>query len=495
MAQDPPAPTTPAEPTPTAAADTPAPTALRVLVADDEESMRHFLQRGLSRLGHRVESCTDGEEAVSRWLAQPFDLAVLDLKMPRCDGLQALARIRAVAPDAIVLLMTAHGTVATAVEAMHQGAADFVTKPFSIDELQLRLLRAVRQRATVRENRNLRAMLEPVDGGAGLVGQSPAMRELLRQLELLRESTATVLLSGESGTGKGLVAKALHLGSARAQEPFVALNCAAVPDTLVESELFGHEPGAFTGARTHKQGLLHRAHRGTVFLDEIADMSPAAQAKIERFLQDREFLPLGGSQPVRVDVRVIAATNRDLPALAKAGRFRPELLWRLDVVGLRVPALRERREDVPLLIAQALRKAARTGEAALAMSPDAVGALMAYDWPGNVRELENVVERMVVMAGARRELGIGDLPPEVRGQDAAETAGGDDYEAARQRFDKVYFTNLLMRCGGSITEAAREAGISRGHLHRRLRELGCDATAAREASRTKHLDEELRDDD
>jgi two-component system, NtrC family, response regulator AtoC len=460
------------------------PAPLRVLVADDEESMRHFLQRGLRRLGYTVEVAEDGNEAVTRWLANPFDLAVLDLKMPHCDGLTALGRIRSHSPDAVVLMMTAHGTIAVAVEAMHTGAADFVTKPFSIEELQMRLERALSLRAAVRENRTLRSLLDQPDGGAGIVGQSQAMRELLRQLDLLRESAATVLLSGESGTGKGLVAKALHLASPRCKEPFIALNCAAMPDTLVESELFGHEPGAFTGARTQKAGLLLRANRGTVFLDEIADMSLSAQAKIERFLQDREFLPLGGQKSVHVDVRIIAATNRDLPALAKTGMFRPELLWRLDVVSLRVPPLRERREDVPLLATQILRKLGAGGQASHSLTPEAIGALTAYDWPGNVRELENVIERMVVMAGQRTALGTGDLPAEVRGPEHDSDRNDDDrYEAARERFDRIYFTNLLMRCGGSITEAALQAGISRGHLHRRLRELGCDASAARQASR------------
>ncbi|HEX5054265.1 MAG TPA: sigma-54 dependent transcriptional regulator [Planctomycetota bacterium] len=458
---------------------------LRVLIADDEESMRHFLQKGLRRLGHATEAVANGDDAVGRWLEGPYDLAVLDLKMPGTDGLAALARIRSADPDAIVVLMTAHGTIATAVEAMHLGAADFVTKPFSLDELQLRLERAVQLRRTTRENRNLRSMLEQPSVRKGLVGQSPAMRDLLRQLDLLRDSTATVLLTGESGTGKGVVAKALHLDSPRSDGPFVAMNCAAVPDTLVESELFGHEPGAFTGARTARAGLLCRAHRGTLFLDEIADMSPAMQAKLERFLQEREFVPLGGTKPVRVDVRVLAATNRDLPAMAKTGAMRPDLLWRLDVVSLRVPPLRERREDVPLLIAQNLQRLARHGRPTPSLTPDAIGAMIAYDWPGNVRELENVVERMVVLAGERTELGIGDLPRELRGPgDGPADAADDSYDAARARFDHIYFTNLLRRCGGSITEAAQRAGISRGHLHRRVRELGCDADAARQAGRT-----------
>ena len=452
----------------------PTTTALRILIADDEESMRHFLQRGLKRLGHSVTAVEGGDEAVDRWQREPFDVAVLDLKMPGTDGLQALCRIRAADPDAVVLLMTAHGTVGTAVEAMHVGAADYVLKPFALEELQLRLDRALQVRANARENRELRALLDASDGAAGLCASSRAMREIVRQLELLRDSTTTVLLTGESGTGKGLVARALHLGSPRAAAPFVAMNCAAVPETLVESELFGHEPGAFTGARTRKAGLLARAHGGTLFLDEIGDMSPATQAKIERFLQEREFLPLGAAEPVRVDVRIVAATNRDLAAMARSGAFRPELLWRLDVVSLRVPPLRERREDVPLLVAQNLQRLANGG-APRRLTPDALAALCGYGWPGNVRELENVVERMTVLAGARTELGVGDLPPEVSGTAAVAEAAGDDYDAARARFDRLYFENLLRQHGGSITAAAQTAGISRGHLHRRLRELALDA--------------------
>ncbi|MBL9079180.1 MAG: sigma-54-dependent Fis family transcriptional regulator [Planctomycetes bacterium] len=470
-----------ASPAPAAAATTP----LRILIADDEESMRHFLQRGLKRLGHTVTAVDNGDTAVDRWQREPFDTAVIDLMMPGTDGLRTLCRIRAHDPEAVVLLMTAHGTVTTAVEAMQVGAADYVLKPFSLEELQLRLDRACRLRATTRENQQLRAMLTPPDGGVGLCAQSRAMRELVRQLELLRDSVSTVLLTGESGTGKGLVARALHLGSARADQPFVAMNCAAVPETLVESELFGHEAGAFTGARTAKAGLLLRAHRGTLFLDEIGDMSLATQAKIERFLQEREFLPLGGSEPVHVDVRILAATNRDLPALARSGAFRPELLWRLDVVNLRVPPLRERREDVPLLVATNLQRLARHGAPALQVTPEALAALCAYAWPGNVRELENVVERMAVLAGGRSELGVGDLPGEVVGEAPPAAAAAEGYEAARSRFDRLYFEGLLRQHAGSITAAAASAGISRGHLHRRLRELDLDADRFRAGSRSE----------
>ncbi len=470
-----------------APAPVPAATPLRLLLADDEESMRHFLERGLGRLGYDVVAVADGTDAVARWQQQPFALAVLDLRMPGLDGLTVLRQLRSLDPDAVVVLMTAHGTVGTAVEAMQLGASDFVTKPFGIDELQVRLERALRTSAATRANRQLRALLQAPDCGVGLVAQSPAMAEVRRQIELLAGSDATVLLTGESGTGKGVVAKAIHARSARAEAPFVALNCAAVPEALVESELFGHEAGAFTGARTKKAGLLQRANGGTLFLDEIADMSLAAQAKIERFLQDREFTPLGAQAVVRVDVRVVAATNRDLPALAQHGAFRAELLWRLDVVALRVPPLRERREDVPALVAASLARLGRDGRPSHTLTPDAMAALTAYDWPGNVRELENLVERMVVFAGSRGELGSGDLPDEVRGSATASAAGadgGDDhYEAAKARFDRIYFANLLRRCDGSITVAAERSRISRSHLHRRLRELGIDADEARRAAR------------
>ena len=466
---------------------------LRLLVADDEESMRHFLQRGLSRLGYEVTAVADGDQAVQRWTQEPFDAAVLDLKMPHVDGITALSRIRSSSPDAVVVMMTAHGTIATAVEAMHLGAADFLTKPFGLDELELRLRRALGASAATRENQQLRTLLQGTTGGVGLVAESPAMAEIVRRIELLAASDSTVLLTGESGTGKGLVAKALHRSGTRAQAPFVALNCAAMPDTLVESELFGHETGAFTGAQRARQGLLLRANRGTVFLDEIGDMSLAAQAKIERFLQEREFLPLGGQTPVHVDVRVVAATNRDLPALVQQGRFRAELLYRLDVISLHVPSLRDRREDIPVLLARNLERLGRPGQPTRTLTPEAIGALCAYDWPGNVRELENAVERMSALAGARDVLGVGDLPAEVRGPDDEVSGEGNDYDTARRRFDRVYFTNLLMQTGGSITEAARLAGLSRGHLHRRLRELGCDAQAARDAGRTGSSPE-ARDD-
>ncbi|MGE3175324.1 MAG: sigma-54-dependent transcriptional regulator [Planctomycetota bacterium] len=463
-----------APPEPAAAAPHP----LKVLVVDDEESMRHFLARGLRRLGHDVQVAADGSAALATWSQQPFDVTVLDLRMPGLDGLTVLTRLRALDPGATVVLMTAHGNVQDAVEAMKLGAADFVQKPFELDELCMRLARAAELREALQENRDLRQLLGR-DDESGLVTHSPAMRALRHELELLRGSDATVLLRGESGTGKTLLARAIHRGSARRDGPFVVANCPAIPETLFESALFGHEVGAFTGATEAKPGLCARATGGTLFLDEIGELSVPAQAKLERLLQDREYTPLGAQQSRRADVRFVAATNRDLARAAEQGTFRQELLWRLRVVELHVPPLRERREDVPVLVLARLRQlAARGGGAPKSVTADALAMLAAYDWPGNVRELENLTERMAVLAGDRELLGTGDLPSEVR--DLAPIGGEvGDYEAARRRFDRAYFQALLVRCGGSITQAAQQAGISRGHLHRRLRELQIGADSAR----------------
>ena len=453
------------------------PRRLLALVVDDEESMRHFLVRGLKRLGFDASAVGDGDAALAAVTQQDFDLVALDLRMPGLDGLAVLARIQALPQPPAVVLMTAHGNVAHAVEAMKLGAADFLQKPFEIEELHLRIDRALELRAMRRDNRELRAQLRGA-GGPELLASSAAMRQAVRQMELVAGSDATTLLLGESGTGKGMLARAIHAASPRKDGPFIAVNCPAIPDALFESTMFGHEPGAFTGATERKQGLCARADSGTLFLDELAELSLPAQAKLERFLQDREYLPLGGSKPLRADVRVLAATNQDLEQLCEQGRFRRELLWRLQVVTLPVPPLRQRREDVPLLVLSGLRRLqAKAGRGPGTMTAEALAALSAYDWPGNVRELENLTERMAVLAGDREVLGVGDLPAELRGLRPTEALG--DYEAARRQFDQAYFSALLVRSGGSITEAARLGGLSRGHLHRRLRELDLDANAAR----------------
>ena len=451
----------------------------RILVAEDEESMRLFLERGLTRLGYEVVGVPDGEQALVASAKRPFDVAVVDLRMPCKDGLAVLGHLKSVDPDALVILMTAFGSIATAVEAMKIGAFDFLTKPFELDELEVRLGRALALRRAQRENRALRKLSVEDAKQHGLAGDSAAIRVVRKNLEVLRNSSATVLVTGESGTGKSLVARALHQLSDRANAPFVVVPCAALPETLFESELFGHESGAFTGAVKSRAGLVARAQGGTLFFDEIGELSLASQAKLERFLQDRVIVPLGGTTPVPVDVRVVAATNRDLAEATKTGAFRSELLWRLDVVRIHVPPLRERAEDIALLVAHSLKRLGeREGKPIKTLTRDALAALAGQDWPGNVRELQNVVERMAIMSGEQRDLGIDDLPEDLRGE-AALPSGDREYQAAVARFDRSYFTSLLARWRGNVTEAAKAAGLSRGHLHRRIRELGIEPSSFR----------------
>ncbi len=440
--------------------------------------MRHFVARGLKRCGYAVETAADGEAAVALLQRRQFSAMALDLRMPGLDGMAVLARCKSLAPSTVVVLMTAHGGVVQAVEATKLGAADFLQKPFEIEELALRLSRALAVRDVLDDNIALRREADDGSFGPPLVAESPAMRAVQRDIELLGKSDATVLILGESGTGKSVLARALHAASARRHGPFVVANCAAIPETLFESTLFGHEQGAFTGALQRKTGICERSNCGTLFLDEIGELSLGAQAKLERLLQDREFTPVGGVAPLHCTSRFIAATNRDLQAMAVEGSFRHELLWRLQVVSLRAPALRERREDIPLLVLRklaALRTRARRGPATATV--DALAALSGYDWPGNVRELENLTERMAALAGDRDCIGTGDLPAEVRGGEAV--SGPTDYEASRRQFDQAYFSALLVRAGGSVTEAARLSGLSRGHVHRRLKELGIEPASAR----------------
>ncbi|MEY2668964.1 MAG: hypothetical protein RJA59_1602 [Pseudomonadota bacterium] len=388
-----------------------------VLIVDDERSNLESLQRIFTREGWRVALAESGQAALEVVRHDRPDVVVTDLMMPGMGGGELLRAVKAIAPEVEVVLMTAFGTVEGAVAAMKDGAYDFITKPVKRHAIVKSVRLALERASLVAENRSLRARLarlsgEPADGG--MVGSAPAFRAALDTLRQVAPASATVLLLGESGTGKELAARLLHDLSPRAAAPFVPVNCAAIPETILESELFGYERGAFTGATQRKDGRFQRAHGGTLFLDEVGDMSPGVQAKLLRVLQDGLVERLGGTQPMQVDVRIVAATNRDLASEVRAGRFREDLFYRLDVVTVRLPPLRERREDVPLLAAAFLRAfAERNRRAVTGFSDAALQALAGHDWPGNVRELQHAIERAVVLCRGE-VVDAADLPDAVR---------------------------------------------------------------------------------
>ncbi|BDG03626.1 sigma-54-dependent transcriptional regulator [Anaeromyxobacter oryzae] len=442
----------------------------RVLIADDEAKLGRLLAEALERDGHAVDRVGGGREALARLSAGPLDVVVTDLRMPEVDGIAVLRAARALADPPEVVLMTAHASAESAVEAMKAGAADYVLKPFAMDELRLRVRRLAAQREAERRSARLLAELTP-----SLVAESPAMQAVLAAARRVAATDATVLLLGESGTGKSQLARAIHYESRRAAAPIVEVHCAALPETLLESELFGHEKGAFTGAVARKAGHLAAADGGTLFLDEIGEVTQATQVKLLRFLQERRFVPVGATEERQVDVRVVAATNRDLEAAVSAGSFREDLYYRLNVFAIHVPPLRERREDV-LPIAE--RFLAARGVPPAKLSAAARDRLLAHAWPGNVRELENALERALILAG-EDELRPEHLAPASPGRSrrAADVLGeGFDLDA----FERDLLHAALERTGGNKAAAARLLGITRRRLYSRLESLGAPDEAGKD---------------
>jgi two-component system response regulator HydG len=392
-----------------------------VLLVDDEQANLDSLERIFSREGYRVLLAASGQAALEMLRAHPVDVVLTDLMMPDMSGQELLRAVRAVAPEAEVVLMTAYGTVEAAVAAMKDGAYDFLTKPLKRHAVLKSVAQALEKRRLVEENRQLRARLAGVE--QPIIGQSPALRATLDVIRQAAPSSATVLLLGESGTGKELFARALHEHSARAAGPFVPINCAAIPETILESELFGYERGAFTGAVQRKEGRIERAQAGTLFLDEVGELTPSVQVKLLRFLQEGEIEHLGGTSALKVDCRVVAATNVDLTARVREGKFRDDLFYRLNVIQVVLPPLRDRIEDIPLLADHFMaRYAAKNGKSIRGLTRAAVEALEAYPWPGNVRELENAIERAVVLSRGS-EIEVDDLPESLRNSGAARAAG------------------------------------------------------------------------
>ncbi len=439
------------------------PNGLRILVVDDQSSVRELLKAVLERDGHTVEVAADGARGVAALEAGFHDLVVMDIRMPELDGVAALERMKSVSPDTGVIMMTAYASVETAVRAMKLGAFDYVTKPIDIDEVRAVIARFVDESSPEPDDDDTE--YEP---SSEIIGASAAIREVVDVARRVAESDATVLVLGESGTGKELVAHEVHRASPRARKPFVAVNCSAIPEGLLESELFGHEKGAFTGAGRQKRGRFELATSGTIFLDEIGDMSPQLQAKLLRFLQDRTFNRVGGSVEITVDVRVVAATNRDLEAAVAEGSFRDDLYFRLNVVTIEIPPLRERKEDIPLLVEHFLRLRAERGSKPKKMSPKAMHAVMNHDWPGNVRELENAIHRAIVLS--RGETIFPEhLPARLRPEAGADDESGSVGTTIRE-MERDIIIKTLAQTGGNRTHAAKILGISRRTLQNKIKE-------------------------
>ena len=453
-----------------------------VLIVDDEEAMRHLLSVVLRDHGYEVRAVSNGEEALRELAARDYDLVLSDVRMPRMDGLQLLAAIQREHPDLTVIVMSAYGTHDTAVEAMKAGAYDYVSKPFRPDEVLLVLQKAEEREKLLRENRRLRGELAAGYRLDNLVGGSASMQDVLKQLRKVAPVKTTVLLTGESGTGKELVARALHELSPRASFPFVAVNCGAIPGELLESELFGHVKGAFTDAVRNKKGLVAEAEGGTLFLDEVGELPSGLQVKLLRFLQEEEIRRVGDVRSEKVDVRVVAATARDLATAVKDGQFREDLFYRLNVLGIRLPSLRERPEDIPALAEHFLARCARlrAGTPLSGISADALAAMRAYRWPGNVRELEHAVERAVVLADGP-ELREEDLPEAVR--EPAPTAipplalpeGTLSVKRATRLLEAELIRRALERTHGNRTRAAELLDLSYRALLYKIKEYGVDA--------------------
>ncbi|MBM3817403.1 MAG: sigma-54-dependent Fis family transcriptional regulator [Acidimicrobiia bacterium] len=444
--------------------------AARILIVDDEPSMREMLRIVLRREGYDVVVAANGREAIERVQSEPIDLLLSDIRMPDVSGVEVLRAAKEVNADIVAFMMTAFASTDTAVEAMRLGAVDYFTKPFSVDELRLKIRQHVETHRLKEENLLLKRALNTRHEFSSILGRSGVMQTVFTTIRSVANTTSTVLVTGESGTGKELVARAIHFNSLRRDRPFVAVNCGAVPETLLESELFGHVRGAFTGAHTGKKGLMEVAEGGTIFLDEIGEMTPTMQVKLLRVLQDRRFRRLGGTEEMQADVRVLAATNQDLPKLVADGRFREDLYYRLNVLSVHVPPLRERAEDIPLLAEHFLSQfASEMGKPVRTVSAGAQQLLRNHEWRGNVRELQNAIERAVALEQTESILPES-LPADVRrGQsaiagalapDLPELVEGFDLEARGEAFYRHYIALALERAGGVQVKAAELLGMS-----------------------------------
>jgi len=451
----------------------------RVLVGDDKENIRKLFEKILAD-DYDVVTAKDGTEVLALAGAGDFDVIVADIRMPGADGFTVLREVQRAKPDVEVVLITAYATVPAAVQAMKEGAYDYLSKPFEPDEALLVVERAVERKRLRGQARDLKRALEGSYRFNELIGKSASMQRVFDLLQRAAATDATVLISGESGTGKELAARAIHFGSARESRPFIAVNCGAIPDTLIESELFGYVRGAFTGANADRRGLMEEANGGTLFLDEVGELPLGLQVRFTRALQERVVRPVGATKERKVDVRVVSATNVDLKSAVADRAFREDLYYRLNVFPIRLPPLRDRREDIPLIAAHLLeRHSQRLGIRIEGFEPEALSALMQYDWPGNVRELENAIERGLAVSSAAR-LPLDALPDEIRKAAVHHPGLGQvsdlSYRAAvdlaRDRASRDYLLALMRACSGNVTQAAERAAMERESLHRLLKRYG-----------------------
>jgi len=445
----------------------------RILVIDDEQSMRDFLSIMLKKEGYEVVAAENGEHALKAIHAEIYDLVITDVKMPKVDGIEVLRTVKEVSPETVVIVITAFATTDTAVQAMKLGAYDYITKPFKVDEIKLIIQKALEKHHLRKENILLKREIAARAGFENFVGKSEAMEKIFSLIRQVADTKSTVLISGESGTGKELVARAVHFSSARKDKPFVTVNCGALPETLLESELFGYMKGSFTGATSNKQGLFEAANGGTIFLDEISATTLNLQIKLLRVIQERTFMRVGGTTDIKVDVRVIAASNRDLQAEVAKGTFREDLFYRLNVIPIHLPPLRERKEDIAVLAEHFLNKFTTAGNEPKKMTGDTLKFFMNYRWPGNVRELENTIERLVILASGdtiRAEhvpdsLKTATSCPELIPSDIPDA--GLNMEELLENAEKTLLQKALEKSGGVKTEAAKLLGLSfRSFRHR-----------------------------
>jgi two-component system response regulator HydG len=446
----------------------------KILVVDDESSHRQMIKAVLSAEGYEIREAADGNQALKAVEEKFHDLILMDIRMPGPSGIESLQKIKDISPGIPIIIMTAYASVNTAIDALKSGAYDYLTKPLDIEELKILVAKALRFQKLEQENIYLKEQLNDRFDFSKIIGRSPAMKQLFETLALVAPSEATVLIVGESGTGKELIANAIHQNSARSQRPFIKVNCAALPETLLESELFGHEKGAFTGAAARRQGRFQLAHNSSILLDEIGEMSPTTQAKILRVLQEREFEPIGSTQTIKVDTRVIAATNKNLEEEIKQGRFREDLFYRINVVTIKVPPLRERHDDIPLLADFFLKRFAEKNRRVIkGFTPRAMDLLMRYDWAGNARELENIVERAVIMARGDMITPM-EFPENLKELDQELKEARIDIAAGRslKEIEKEMILRTLEETEGNRTHAANILAISRRTLQLKLKEYG-----------------------